>query len=108
MQQHPAQSSQMEVKSQYPRIEERIQSVYQSMIEIGSLLTEAEMNKKNKEHFDRILGKQTQSAIPASDELMSISGSEIQTIRDYIEFRVIPDILLEKEQCWPVEPDLKY
>jgi hypothetical protein len=98
----------MEIKSQYPRIEERIQSVYLSMIEIGSSLTEAEMNKKNKEHFDRILGKQTLSAIPASEELMSISGSEIQTIRDYIDFRTIPDILLEKEQCWPVEPDLKY
>lgn len=78
------------------------------MIEIGSSLTDAELNKKNKDHYERILGKQTLSAVPASDELMSISGSEIQTIRDYINFRTIPDILLEKEQCWPVEPDLKY
>lgn len=98
----------MEVKGQYSRIEERILVVYHAFIEIGTLLTEAEMNKKSKENFDRILGKQTQSAIPASDELMSIAGNEIQTIREYVEFREIPDILLEKEQCWPVEPDLKY
>lgn len=67
----------MEIKGQYARIEERILAVYMSLIEIGTLLTEAVMNKKNKEHFDRILGKQTQSAIPASDELMSIAGNEI-------------------------------
>ncbi len=78
------------------------------MIEIGTALTDAEMNKKNKEHFDRILGKRTQETIPASDELMSIAGHEIMTIREYNEFRVLPEIFLEKEQCWPVEPDLKY
>jgi hypothetical protein len=67
------------------------------MIEIGTALTDAEINKKNKEHFDRILGKRTQETIPASDELMSIAGHEIMTIREYIEFRGLPEIFLEKE-----------
>jgi hypothetical protein len=78
------------------------------MSELGKMLQDAEANNKKADTFDRIFTKFTQERIPASEELMAIAGTEIQTIKEYIEFRKIPDILLEKEQCWPVDPELKY
>jgi hypothetical protein len=93
---------------QYPKLEERIKEIYDMMIEVGDLLSKAENENKNQEYFSRLFGKETTSRIPHTEELMSIAGHEIMTIRDYFEFRKIPDILLENEQCWPVEPDLIY
>jgi hypothetical protein len=106
-QQHAATTSLKEIKT-VPKIEERILQVYQGMMELGRLITDAETNNKKEDTFKRIFEKFTQERIPASEELMSIAGSEIQTIKEYIEFRKIPEIFLEKEQCWPVDPELKY
>ena len=89
-------------------MEERIKEVYDCMIELGDFLTKAENENKNQEHFSRLFGKETTSRIPHTEELMSIASGEIMTIKEYIEYRKIPDILLENEQCWPVEPDLIY
>jgi hypothetical protein len=47
--------------------------------------------------------------IPAGDELTSaLSPSEALTLKEWIEFMGPPDIILEKEMCWPVEPELIY
>lgn len=106
--QHTNDKSLKEIKQPYPKIEERIQHVYENMLEIGQFLREAVDQNKNSEVFKRILHNKTWESIPAGEELMSIAGHEIQTLKEYMEYAKIPEILLEKEQCWPVEPDLNY
>ena len=47
--------------------------------------------------------------IPASEELQSaLNASDTMTLKDWIEFQDAPDILLEKELAWPVEPEIIY
>lgn len=96
IQQHPNNSALKELKT-IPKVEDRIIQVYQGMVELGKMITDAETNNKKQDVFDRIFDKYTKERIPAVDELMSIAGSEIQTIKEYVEFRKIPDIYLEKE-----------
>lgn len=52
--------------------------------------------------------KQTATeSLPAGDELASaLSQSESMTLKEWLEFMGPPDILLDKEMCWPVEPEL--
>jgi predicted RNA binding protein with dsRBD fold (UPF0201 family) len=78
------------------------------MVEIGQSLRDAEENKKPQKAFETILEKRTIETIPSSEEMMSIASGDIQNIKEYIEYRRIPDVFLEKEQCWPVDPDLRY
>ena len=47
--------------------------------------------------------------IPTGEELQSALGDSEMTLNEYLEFITQPpDIVLEKELCWPVEPDLIY
>lgn len=54
--------------------------------------------------------KQTATeALPTGSELESCLGKEdSMMLTEWIEFMGPPDILLEKELCWPVEPELQY
>ncbi len=54
--------------------------------------------------------KQTATeSLPAGDELASaLPQSESMTLKEWLEFMGPPDILLDKEMCWPVEPELQY
>jgi hypothetical protein len=48
-------------------------------------------------------------AIPFSDELTSALGDSEMSLSEFLQFiGEPPDILLEKELVWPVEPDLAY
>ena len=47
--------------------------------------------------------------MPTGEELLSALGKdEAMTMGEWLEFMGPPDILLEKELCWPVEPELQY
>lgn len=51
----------------------------------------------------------TSELIPIGDELASCISDQEMTLNEYLIFITDPpDIILEKELCWPVEPDLMY
>jgi hypothetical protein len=48
-------------------------------------------------------------SLPTESELASaLTPGDAMTLLEWIEFMGPPDILLEKELCWPVEPELVY
>lgn len=98
--------AQKEIKGNGSKVEDRIYNVYTSFIEIGNEIQKLTSQQKSTTAINQKIDQETLKNIPSSDELMSIAGPEIQTIREFMEFRGIPDILLEKELCFPVEPDL--
>lgn len=47
--------------------------------------------------------------MPTGDELLSALGKDDAcTLSEWIDFMGPPDILLEKELCWPAESELVY
>jgi hypothetical protein len=47
--------------------------------------------------------------LPTGEELQSCLSDQEMTLNEYLAFTSDPpDILLERELCWPVEPDLIY
>ena len=47
--------------------------------------------------------------MPTGDEMASaLTVGEAMTLSEWLEFMGPPDILLEKELCWPIEPELQY
>jgi len=72
------------------------------------MITDAMGQNKTEKQIEQKVDAETHKNVPSSEELLSICGPEVQSIEDYVEFNEIPDILLEKELCWPVEPDLVY
>jgi len=47
--------------------------------------------------------------LPVGDELASACSDQEMTFNEFVQFLMDPpDILLEKELVWPVEPDLMY
>lgn len=46
--------------------------------------------------------------LPFGEELYSCLDSKTRTIEDFMLFLAPPDILLEKELAWPVDPQLIY
>ena len=47
--------------------------------------------------------------MPAGEEMLSVlHKDEAMTLPEWNDFMGPPDILLEKELCWPVEPELQY
>ncbi len=64
---------------------------------------------KSSAQISSLIKQTATEALPAGDELASALGSQdTMTLAEWIEFMNPPDILLEKELCWPVEPDLVY
>lgn len=48
-------------------------------------------------------------SLPFGDELMSACSDQEMNLPEFVSFMLDPpDVLLEKEQVWPVEPDLMY
>ena len=86
---------------------DRIFEVYTGMLTVGEeVLKLIEKGKGDK--IEQVMRNNTLDHIPAQEDLVSVIGPEMQTITEYIEFMEPPDIQLEKELCWPVEPDLDY
>jgi hypothetical protein len=56
-----------------------------------------------------IVKQQASEQLPAGEELTSaLTAAEAMTLHEWLDFMTPPDILLEKELCWPVEPELHY
>ena len=83
----PVNDAQKELKTHGSKVEDRIYTVYSSFVEIGGEIEKAMAAQKNVNAINQKIDQETKKNIPASDELMSIAGPEIQTIADYCEFR---------------------
>ena len=86
---------------------DRIYEIYNGMLTVGEeVLKMIEKGKGDK--IDQTIRNNTLDHVPAQEDLQSAIPPEQQTLAEYLEFMEPPDILLEKELCWPVEPDLDY
>lgn len=102
-----AQQASKEIRnySQY----ERITHIYESMVNIGNQVGTAIDQGKGLSSITSIVKQNAVETIPVGDELASaLSPAEAMTLKEWIEFMGPPDIVLEKEMCWPVEPELIY
>ena len=77
------------------------------MVKIGQ---EAEaVASKGPEAVSKILKQKACEYIPCGEELNSVICDETPSIADFTEYAYeTPDIVLEKELQWPVDPDLVY
>lgn len=88
---------------------ERITHIYESMVNIGNQVGTAIDQGKGLTSITSIVKQNAVETIPAGDELASaLSPAEAMTLKEWIDFMGPPDICLEKEMCWPVEPELIY
>ena len=79
------------------------------MINIGDSIGVALDQGKGISSITSIVKSNATETIPASDELTSaLSPADALTLREWVDFMVPPDICLEKEMSWPVEPELVY
>ena len=75
------------------------------MSKIGAELTKAAAQGKQQ----TVLKSKINECIPAGEELASVISEETANIVDFCDYLEFPpDIMLEKELCWPVEPELTY
>ncbi len=68
-----------------------------------------ELQGKAKSAIQQYLKNTAQDTIPTGEELASaLTKDETMTTSEWLEYNVAPDIILEKEMVWPVDPDLVY
>ena len=87
---------------------DKIESIYNSMLGVGMEVQKVLEKGKGEKAVNEILQRESLDNLPAQEDLLSVIGADQQTLGEYLEFVSPPDILLEKELCWPVEPDLDY
>ena len=87
---------------------EKIHEMYSAMLRVGDEVQKCLEKGKGVQAVNSVLQTQSLENLPAQEDLLSTIGPEQQTLTEYLEFMEPPDILLEKELCWPVEPDLDY
>lgn len=88
---------------------ERLHHIYHSMVDIGNQYWAAVDAGKADSNLVQLLKNAAVETLPCGDELNSALGKdETMNIAEWVEFMGPPDILLEKELCWPVEPELTY
>lgn len=88
---------------------ERIAHIYESMVNIGDSVATAIDQGKGITSITSIVKQNATETIPVGEELTSaLSPADAFTLRDWLDFVGPPDICLEKEMCWPVEPELVY
>lgn len=88
---------------------ERITHIFESMVNIGVQVSTAMDQGKGITSITSIVKQNAVETIPAGEELASaLTPAEAMTLKEWIEFMGPPDICLEKEMCWPVEPELIY
>ena len=88
---------------------ERVQKIYTAMIALGIEVRRVLHDpSKNKAHLDSVFSTQSHQNLPAQEDLQSVLGPEMMSLREHLELYSPCDILLEDELCWPVKPDLDY
>jgi hypothetical protein len=84
---------------------EAIYLLNESLIKIGNAVSQ----NNAPSHVNQTIKNMCSELIPAGEELTSVLTSEQLSIKTLVQFlQIPPDITLEKELCWPVEPDLQY
>ena len=64
---------------------------------------------KGADMIAKTLKQKTSEHIPCGEELASVISDETPAIAEFCSYAFdTPDILLEKELQWPVDPDLVY
>ena len=90
---------------------EKAWTIYDAMCEIGKQLTAKGITTQshNPGQITTFLKSLANDTLPLGDELMSAATDQEMTLNEFLMFLSDPpDILLEKELVWPVEPDLMY
>ena len=86
---------------------EKIDLIYSSMVKIG--VEAEEMQQKGGDMVSKILKQKTTEYIPSGEELASVICEETPSISEFCEYAFeTPEINLEKERQWPVDPPLVY
>ena len=86
---------------------ERSWIIYESLLEIGKQVNL--VMGKGPSQINQTIKNMASELIPTGEELQSATGDSEMTLSEYLKFiGEPPDILLEKELQWPVEPDLLY
>ena len=81
--------------------------VYESMCEIGKQINI--VFGKGASQINQTIKNMASEFLPTGEELQSCLTDQEMTLNEYLTFiSEPPDILLERELCWPVEPDLIY
>lgn len=66
-------------------------------------------NTKGEGAAENLIKSSAIDTLPSGEELVSaLPKDEVMNIAEWVEFMGPPDILLEKELCWPIEPELTY
>lgn len=66
-------------------------------------------NTKGEAAIENVIKTGAIDTLPSGEELVSaLLKDETMTIAEWVDFMSPPDILLEKELCWPIEPELTY
>ena len=93
-----------ELKSLNPL--DKAYTIYEAMLEIGKQLVGKDLSHNKDPTFLKNL---VQDSLPVGDELASACTDQEMSLNEFVQFLLDPpDILLEKELVWPVEPDLMY
>lgn len=86
-------------------------TIYEAMCEIGRQLTVKGISSSSHQptQITTFIKNMASESLPLSDELMSACSDQEMTLPEFVQFLMDPpDVLLEKELVWPVEPDLMY
>ncbi|CDW74898.1 UNKNOWN [Stylonychia lemnae] len=81
--------------------------IYESMLEIGKQINI--VINKGTSQINQTIKNMASELLPIGEELQSCLSDTEMTLNEYLQFITDPpDIILEKELVWPVEPDLIY
>ena len=81
--------------------------IYESMLEIGKQINL--VMGKGASQINQTIKNLASELLPSGEELQSAVSETEMTVHEYLMFiDEAPDINLEKELVWPVEPDIVY
>jgi len=88
---------------------EKVHHIYHAIETLGDQLASGIDAGKNPGQLANLVKQQAIEVLPAGDELTSaLEAKDAMSLKEWCDFMGPPDILLEKELCWPVEPELVY
>jgi hypothetical protein len=88
---------------------ERLSHLYSNMLSLGDAVTKALDSEKSFSQIAKLIKDTATDNLPTGEELNSaLQKDDTFTLSEWLAFMDPPDILLERELCWPVEPDLVY
>ena len=86
-------------------------TIYEAMLEIGKQLTAKGISTQSHQpaQITQFIKGMASESLPLGEELLSACSDQEMTLPEFVAFLMDPpDVLLEKELVWPVEPDLMY